>query len=151
MTDTLAERAHIELPDELKPRHDALRFTEQQHSVVISQKKVTSRLPLHITNMIHGPALRTYTTQKEGWSSYTYESIAWESFTTAFNKLTSAQKSTTIKTIFSFWCTKSRHRRDRGQLKDCCFCGAPNEDWRHVITCDGTGAIIYRTGSLAEL
>jgi hypothetical protein len=55
------------------------------------------------------------------------------------------------KTIFSFWCTNSRHRRDRGQLKDCYFCGAPNEDWRHVLTCNGTGAIIYRTGSWAEL
>jgi hypothetical protein len=36
-------------------------------------------------------------------------------------------------------------------LKDCCFCGAHNEDWRHVLTCNGTGAIIYRTGSWAEL
>jgi hypothetical protein len=58
-----ARRAeHHELPDELKPRHDALHFHEQQISVVISHKKVTSRLPLHIANMIHGPALRTYTT-----------------------------------------------------------------------------------------
>jgi hypothetical protein len=46
---------------------------------------------------------------------------------------------------------KSRHRCDRGQLKDCCFCGAPIEDWRHVITCNGTGAIIYRIGYWDEL
>jgi hypothetical protein len=32
-----------------------------------------------------------------------------------------------------------------------CFCGSPNEDWRHFPTCNGTGAIIYRTGSWAEL
>jgi hypothetical protein len=66
-TDTLAERAHTELPDELKPRHDALQFPEKHISVVISQNKVTSRLPLHITNMIYGPALCTCTSQKEGW------------------------------------------------------------------------------------
>jgi hypothetical protein len=55
------------------------------------------------------------------------------------------------KTIFNFWCTNSRHRCDRGQLKDCCFCGASNEYWRHVLKCNGTGSIIYRTGSWAEL
>jgi hypothetical protein len=77
--------------------------------------------------------------------------MAWESFVTAFNKLTSEQQTTMNKTIFSFWCTHSHHRRDRGQLKDCCFCGAHNEDWRHVLNCNGTGAIIYRTGSWAEL
>jgi hypothetical protein len=54
-------------------------------------------------------------------------------------------------TIFSFWCTNSRHRRDIGQLKDCCFCGASNKDWRHVLTCNDTGAIIHRTGSWAKL
>jgi hypothetical protein len=63
--DTLAERTQTELPDELKPRHDALHFPEQHISVVISQKKVTSRLPLHIASMIRGPDLRTYRTQKE--------------------------------------------------------------------------------------
>jgi hypothetical protein len=151
MTDILAERSQIELPDKLKPRHGALHSPEQQISVVISHKKVASRLPLHIANMIHGPTLHTYTTQKEGWSSYMYESITWESFATAFNKLTSAQQITMTKTIFSFWCTNSRHRCDRGQLKDFCFCDAPNEDWRHVLTCNGMGAIIYRTGSWDEL
>jgi hypothetical protein len=65
-TDTLAERSQTELPDELKPKHDALNFPAQHISVVISQKKVVSRLPLHIANMIHDPALRTYTTHKEG-------------------------------------------------------------------------------------
>jgi hypothetical protein len=64
MTDTLAESAQTELPDELKLRHDALHFPEPHIYVVISQKKFTSRLPLHIANIIHGPALRTYTTQK---------------------------------------------------------------------------------------
>jgi hypothetical protein len=152
MMDTLAERAQTELPDELKPIHDAIHFPEQHISVVISQKKVTPLIPLHIANMIHGPALRTYITQKEGCPPYTYESIAWESFVTVFNKLTSAQQTTITKTIFSFWCTNSRHRCDRGQLKDCCFCGASNEDWRHVLTCNDTaGAIIHITSSWAEL
>jgi hypothetical protein len=103
MNDTLAERSQAELPDELKPRHDTRHFPEQQIYVVISHKKVTSRLSLYIANMIHGPALRTYTTPKEGWSSYTYEHVAWESFLTAFNKLCSSHQTTMTKTILIFW------------------------------------------------
>jgi hypothetical protein len=61
-TDTIADRAHTDPPDELKPRHDALHCPEQHILVVISHRKVASRLPLHISNMIHVPNLRTYTT-----------------------------------------------------------------------------------------
>jgi hypothetical protein len=53
--------------------------------------------------------------------------------------------------IFGFWCTNSRHRQDRVQEKKCCFCGADDEDWRHILTCNGTGSIIYSTGSWTEL
>jgi hypothetical protein len=34
-TDKLAERAQTELPDELRPRHDALHFPEKQISVPV--------------------------------------------------------------------------------------------------------------------
>lgn len=102
MTDALAERSQTELPDELKPRHDALHFPEQHISVVIYHKKVTYHLPLHISNMSHGPTLHMYTMRKEQWSPYTYDSTAWDSFATAFNKLTSAQQTIMTKTIFSF-------------------------------------------------
>jgi hypothetical protein len=65
-TATLAERAQTDILDELIPRHDALHFPEQQISVVVSHKKFTSRLPLHISTTIHGPTLRMYTFHKEG-------------------------------------------------------------------------------------
>jgi hypothetical protein len=126
--DTLTERAQTELPLDIKPRHDALNFLEQHISVVISQKKVTSRLPLHISNMIHGPTLRTYTLQKEGWYPHIFQSIAWDSFAVSFNKLTSAQQIIVTKKILSFWCSNHHHRCDRGQLKYCCFCGAQDGD-----------------------
>jgi hypothetical protein len=89
--------------------------------------------------------------QEEGWTSNVYNYIAWDSFATAFNKLSSSLHVIVTKTIFSFWCTDDRHQRDRGQIKDCCFCGAPDEYWRHVMTCNGTGALIFRTGAWAEL
>jgi hypothetical protein len=52
--------------------------------------------------MMHGPALRTYITHKEGCPPYTYESIAWESFKTAFNKITSAKKLQVLKPFSVF-------------------------------------------------
>jgi hypothetical protein len=146
-TDTLAKHAQIELPTDMKPQHDLLHFPEKQILIVISQKKVTSRLPLHISNMIHGPPLRLYMMQQEGWSPDTLDTIAWNSFAITFNKLTPAQKNIMTKTIFIFWCTNAHHRSERGQEKGCCFYRAGDEDWQHVINCIGTGAILYRTGS----
>jgi hypothetical protein len=52
--------------------------------------------------MTHGPTLRTYTRHKEGWSSYTYDSVAWESFAMAFNKLKSAQQTIMTEKILVF-------------------------------------------------
>jgi hypothetical protein len=97
--DTLTERAHTELPFDLKLRHDTLNFPEQQISVFFAQKKVTSHLPLHIFNMIHGPTLRTNMMHTEIWSLHICESIAWESLATSFNKLTSAQQAIMTKTV----------------------------------------------------
>jgi hypothetical protein len=150
-TVTLAERAQSELPSDMKPRHNALHFPEQQISIVLRQCKVTSKLPFHISNAIHGPPLQEYMIQKENWAPLVFESIAWEYLSIAFNKLASAQQFTTSKTVYSFWCTNSRDRHDRRQIKDCYFCGSEDEDWRHVLTCNGTCAIIYRTGSWADL
>jgi hypothetical protein len=41
--------------------------------------------------------------------------------------------------------------RDRGQFKECNFCGDEHEDWRHVLTCQGIGAFIFHTGSCSQL
>jgi hypothetical protein len=90
LTDDLVERAQTELSLALRPRHDTLHFPEQQISVIIAKKKVTSRLAFHISNMIHGPSLCTSMMQKEGWSTHAYTSITLDSFATTFNKLTSS-------------------------------------------------------------
>jgi hypothetical protein len=88
--------------------------------------------------------------QKQGWPSHVYHTITWEYFAASFTKLTSAQQIMITKKII-FWCTNNRYRRDRGQIKGCCFCRAQDKDWCHVLTCNGTGALIYRTGSWADL
>jgi hypothetical protein len=53
--------------------------------------------------------------------------------------------------MFSFWCTNIHHKRDRGQFKECIFCGDDNEDWRHILNFQGIGALIFRTVSWDEL
>jgi hypothetical protein len=135
----------------MKPRSDCLHFLDQQISIVIQRNKVTSRLPYHISNAIHGPTITSYLSEKEKWTPLVLNSIAWESFKIAFNKLTTARQIVTSKTIYSFWCTNTHHKCDRGQYKECCFCGYEDEDLRHVLTCQGTGALIFRTGSWAQL
>jgi hypothetical protein len=89
--------------------------------------------------------------QKEGLSTNECNSIDWDSFYIAFDKLTSAEQIITTKTIYSFWSTNSRHIQDKGQFKECCLCGSNDEEWIYVLTCNGTGTIIYRTVSWAEV
>jgi hypothetical protein len=89
--DALAERAHTELPEELKPHPDCLHFHEQHVAVIINGKKKMSKLSLHIADNIHGPALEGYLMEKEGWTQHTCENILWMSFQIAFNKLVSDQ------------------------------------------------------------
>jgi hypothetical protein len=147
LTDGLETLAQTALPPDMRPHPDCLHFPEQQIYIVIRHNKVTSHLPYHISNAIHGPKLTKYLIDKENWPMSLYNSIAWDSLKIAFNKLTTARQIVTTKTMFSFWCTNLRHKRDHGQLKECNFCGDENEDWSHVLTCQGTGALIFRTGS----
>jgi hypothetical protein len=42
ITDGLSRRAQTSLPLEIKPRSDCLHFPEQQVSIVVQQRKVTS-------------------------------------------------------------------------------------------------------------
>jgi hypothetical protein len=150
LTDALARKAQTLLPPEMKPRSDCLHFPEQQISIVIQRNKVTSRLPYHIANVIHGPTITNYLSEKEKWTPLVFNSVSWDSFKIAFNKLTTARQIFTSKTIYRFWCTNARHKRDRGQNKELCFCGYEDEDLRHILTCQGTGALIFRIGSWAQ-
>jgi hypothetical protein len=151
LTDALDGKAQSSLPTDMKPRPDCHHFPEQQISIVIQQRKVTSCLPYHIANAIRGPKLTKYLSEKGKWTPLVYRPIAWDSFNIDFNKLTTAHQIIMSKTLYSFWCTSTRHKRDRGKHKECCFCGHEDEDWRHVLTCQGTGAIIFRTGSWSQL
>jgi hypothetical protein len=77
----------------------------------------------------------------------TQNEIAWPSFTRSFNKIPTSRQTSIIKLPYSFWCTNRRRIRDRGQLKDYCFCESNYEDYKHVRLCPGTGATIKRNES----
>jgi hypothetical protein len=146
LTDGLASLDQTALPPDMRPRPNCLHFSEQQISIVVWHNKVTSRLPYHISTAMHGPKLTKYLTDKENCPISVYNSIAWDSLKITFNKLTTAHQIITTKMMFSFWCTNILHKRDHGQLKECNFCGDENEDWHNFLTCQGTGALIFRTG-----
>jgi hypothetical protein len=151
LTDALATKAQTSPRPDMKPRTQCLHFPEQQTYIVIQKKKVTSRLPYHTVNAIHGHKLTNYLSEKEKWTQPVLHSIAWDSFKIAFKKRTNACQIVMSKTLYSCWCTNTQHTHDRGQHKECCFCGHEDEDWRHVLTCRGNVVIIFRTGSWAQL
>jgi hypothetical protein len=55
LTDGLDTKAQTALPSDMKPRTNFIHLPEQQISILIQQRKVTSHLPYHISNAIHGP------------------------------------------------------------------------------------------------
>jgi hypothetical protein len=103
-------KAQTAFPPETKPFPNCLHFTEQHISIVRKQLKVASHLPYHISNAIYGPKLTNYLKDKENWSVSVFQSIQWDSFSIAFNKLTTARQIVTTNTMYSFWCTNSRHK-----------------------------------------
>jgi hypothetical protein len=120
-TDRLAGKAHANLPPEYKSRRDCLHFPEQNISIVLDGKKVTSRITRHVARSIHHPSLEHYLCEKEEWNDCTWNEIAWPLFKIAFNKIPSVRQPTT-KMLYIFWCTNSRDFHDRAQLKLCYFC-----------------------------
>jgi hypothetical protein len=108
-TDNLAKKAHTNLPLEFKARHDCLHFPEHHISLLLNEKKVTSKITRHVLHIIHYPSLKKYLTEKEEWNECTWNEIAWSPFKIAFNKIPSARQPTITKMLFSFWCLNIRH------------------------------------------
>jgi hypothetical protein len=98
LTDGLGGKAQNALPPGVKPHPNCLQFPEQQVSIVIKQRTVTSKTPCHISNAIYGPELANYLSDKEKWPPSVFQSIAWDSFSITFNKLATSHLSITIKT-----------------------------------------------------
>jgi hypothetical protein len=117
LIDGLVTKSQTALPPDMKPRTDCIHFPEQHISIVIQHRKVTSHLPYHISNAIHGPKLVKYLSDKDKWPPSVFRSIKWDSFNIAFRKLITVRKIVTTKKMFSFWCTNLRHKYDKDQLK----------------------------------
>jgi hypothetical protein len=127
-TDKLTGKSHLNLPLEFKSRQDCLHFPEHQIYLVRNENKVTSKVKIHASHSIHYPSLKKYLTEKEEWNECTWNEIAWPSLKNTFNKISSARQPTITKILFSFWCSNSRHFRDRSQWKLCCFFYSEYED-----------------------
>jgi hypothetical protein len=57
-TDNLSRKAHINLSLEFKARHDCLNFPEHHISLVLNEKKVTSKITMHVSHSIQYPSLK---------------------------------------------------------------------------------------------
>jgi hypothetical protein len=80
-------------------------FPEQQISIVIQHRKVTSHIPYHIANAIHGPKLTKYLYEKETWSPSVFIAITADSFNITFNNFTTVHQIFTAKKFLAFGVT----------------------------------------------
>jgi hypothetical protein len=102
IADSLAGKAQTNLPTDMKPLPDCLHFPAQQISVITQQRRVTSHLPHHISNAIHGPKLTEHVLSKDSWTTAVFQSIDWDSLQIAFNKLSTARQIVTTKMLYNY-------------------------------------------------
>jgi hypothetical protein len=70
--DRLAGKVHANIPAEYKAHHDCLHFPEQNISLVLDGKKLTSRITRSVAHIIHQPPLEQYLREKECSNEYTW-------------------------------------------------------------------------------
>jgi hypothetical protein len=94
--------------------------------------------------------LKNYIINKEKWTQYTFDSVAWQDYETAFKRLSKNRQVNISKACFNLWHTGQKNTRYYGGKKSCCICSTQEEEWIHILTCPSTGICMNREESCAK-
>jgi hypothetical protein len=87
---------------------------------------------------------------KEKWTQYTFGSVAWWDYETAFQRLSNNIQLNISKACFNLWHTGRKNMRYYGEKKSCCMCSTQYEDWIHILKCPSIEACMNREESWAN-
>jgi hypothetical protein len=79
--------------------------------------------------------LQEYIIDKEKWSQYTFDGVAWSDYETAFKRLSKNRQVNTRKACFNLWHTRRKNVRYYSGKEGCCMCNTQEENWIHILTC----------------
>jgi hypothetical protein len=88
--------------------------------------------------------LKDYIIEKEKWPQYTFDSVSWRDYETAYKRLSKNRQVNISKACFNLRHTGRKHGRYYGGKKSCCLCNALEEDGIHILTCPSIDACMNR-------
>jgi hypothetical protein len=96
---------------------------------------ITSGMKQQLASQLLDGKLHHYIIDKEKWSQYTFDRVAWSDYEMAFKRFSKNRQVNISKACFNLWRTGRKNVRYYGGKKGCCMCNTPEEDWIHILTC----------------
>jgi hypothetical protein len=94
--------------------------------------------------------LKDYIIDKEKWTQYTFNSVAWGDYERLFKRLSSNIQVNISKACFNLWHTGRKNARYCRRKKSCFRCSTQEEDWIHILMCPSIEACMNQEESWAK-
>jgi hypothetical protein len=89
---------------------------------------VTSGTKQQLASQLSKSKLKDYIIEKEKWTKYTFDSVAWREYEIAYKRLSKNRQVNISKACFNLWHTGRKNGRYYGGTKSCYLCNALEED-----------------------
>jgi len=99
----------------------------------------------------HNNSLKAHIIKKTGLTELTFFKVDWKAHSSAFNKLTRYQRITTAKLIHQLSNVNKQNHLYYKTDPNCPICNRIEENFQHVLTCQDSRAIVYRTTRITQL
>jgi hypothetical protein len=94
----------------------------EKATLFIKGTKITSGMKQQLASHLSDKKLHDYIIDKEKWSQYTFDGVAWSDYETAFKRLLKNRQVNISKACFNLWHTERENARYYGRKKGCCMC-----------------------------
>jgi hypothetical protein len=148
--DLLADKIREEARGPYGARPNCSHWPVEKTTLFIQGAKVTRGMKKQLASQLSDGKLKDYIIEKEKWTQYTFNSVAWRDYQIAFKRLSKNRQVNISKACFNLWHTGRENGRYYGGKKYCCMCNAPEEDWIHILTCPSIDTCMNREESWAK-
>jgi hypothetical protein len=147
LADLLSDTTRANARGPYVARHNCPHWPVEKATLFIEGPKVTSGMKQQLASHLSDGKLHNYIIDKEKWSQYTFDSVAWSEYETAFKGLSKNRQVNISKACFNLWHTGRKNMRYYGGKKGYCMCNTQEEDWIHILTCPSIEACMNREES----
>jgi hypothetical protein len=100
----------------------------EKATLFIQGTKVTSGMKQQLASQLSDGKLKDYIIDKEKWTQYTFDSVAWWDYKKDFKRLSKNRQGNISKACFNLWHTGRKNVRYYGGKKICYMCSTQEED-----------------------